>query len=227
MRTILAAAVMAFAATAGYAADTIEQRLMERDYTNIRVVDGKGRTTKVEACRDGRQFSLTLNRAGDVIRRSRHGWCSETGAFARAGNNNGRVASWRRFNADDLEGKKRLSGQDCQDLLTYATEETEILFRKDSAELSHDARPMLQRIARIANRCPAARMEIGGHTDADGSRDLNQVLSERRAKAVAEFLVLEGVKLERLEAVGYGQDQPRSSEKALNRRIEFVLDWET
>ena len=86
---------------------------------------------------------------------------------------------------------------------------------------------MLQRIARIANRCSSARMEIGGHTDSDGSRDLNQTLSERRAKAVAEFLVLEGVKLERLEPVGYGQDRPRSTDKALNRQIEFVLDWET
>ena len=226
MRTILAAGVVVLTATAGYAADRIEQRLAERDYTNVRVVDTKGRTTKVEACRDSRQFSLTVNREGDVIRRSRHGWCSETGGSVRAPGNE-RVASWRRFSADDLEGKKRLSGQDCQDLLTYATEETEILFRKDSAELSDDARPMLQRIARVANRCPAARIEIGGHTDADGSRDLNQVLSERRAKAVAEFLVLEGVKLERLEPVGYGQDRPRSTEKALNRRIEFVLDWET
>jgi outer membrane protein OmpA-like peptidoglycan-associated protein len=209
------------ATTAGYAAD-IEQRLEERDYTNIRVIDGKRRATKIEACRDGRQFSLSVNRDGEILKRSRHGWCSES----RSGSNE-RVASWRRINADELEGKKRLSGQDCQDLLTYATQETEILFKKESAELSDGARPMLQRIARIANRCASARMEIGGHTDSDGSRDLNQILSERRAKAVAEFLVLEGVKLERLEPVGYGQDRPRSTEKALNRRIEFVLDWET
>jgi len=226
MRMILAAGFVALAATAGYAADTIEQRLAERDYTNIRVLDGKGRTARIEACRDGRQFSLSVNRQGDIIKRSRHGWCSEVGGAARSSGNE-RVASWRRFNADDLEGKKRLSGQDCQDLLAYATEETEILFKKESAELSDNARPMLQRIARVANRCPAARMEIGGHTDSDGSRDLNQMLSERRAKAVAEFLVLEGVKLERLEPVGYGQDRPRSTDKALNRRIEFVLDWET
>ena len=225
MRTILAAGMVVLATTAGYAAD-IEQRLSERDYTNIRVIDGKGRTTKIEACRDGRQFSLAVNREGDILKRSRHGWCSESAGSARSSSNE-RVASWRRMNADDLEGKKRLSGQDCQDLLTYATQETEIFFKKESAELSEGARPMLQRIARIANRCSSARMEIGGHTDFDGSRDLNQVLSERRAKAVAEFLVLEGVKLERLEPVGYGQDRPRSTDKALNRRIEFVLDWET
>jgi outer membrane protein OmpA-like peptidoglycan-associated protein len=223
MRTILAAGMVILATTAGYAAD-IEQRLEERDYTNIRVIDGKGRATQVEACRDGRQFSLSVNREGDILKRSRHGWCSESSA--RKGSNE-RVASWRRINADELEGKKRLSGQDCQDLLTYATQETEILFKKESAELSDGARPMLQRIARIANRCSSAHMEIGGHTDSDGARDLNQALSERRAKAVAEFLVLEGVKLERLEPIGYGQDRPRSTDKALNRRIEFVLDWET
>ena len=117
MRTILAAGVVVLATTAGYAANSVEQRLAERDYTNIRVIDAKGRTTQIEACRDGRQFSLAVNREGDILRRSRHGWCSEPVESVRSRGNE-RVASWRRFNADDLEGKKQLSGQDCQDLLT-------------------------------------------------------------------------------------------------------------
>jgi outer membrane protein OmpA-like peptidoglycan-associated protein len=201
------------------------QQLSERDYTDVRVIDRKRRLTVVEACRDGRQFKLDVDRQGEVTKRVRLGWCRDDVAEAKR-RGDGRVAGWRRFKESDLTSKRRLKGQDCQDLLTFATEETDILFRSESADLSPNAHPMLHRIALVLSRCPGARLEVAGHTDSDGSRDLNQTLSERRAKAVAEFLVRDGVKLDRIETVGYGQDRPRSRDKALNRRIEFVLDWD-
>ena len=68
---------------------------------------------------------------------------------------------------------------------------------------------------------------VEGHTDSDGDNDLNQKLSEERAKAVLEKLVSMGIERNRLTAKGFGESNPiaaNSTEegKANNRRVEFV-----
>ena len=75
-------------------------------------------------------------------------------------------------------------------------------------------------------RAPERRFQLAGHTDADGSDDYNQNLSERRAKRVIEWLVSNGIDADRLDAVGYGETRPvapndTESGKALNRRAQL------
>jgi outer membrane protein OmpA-like peptidoglycan-associated protein len=71
-------------------------------------------------------------------------------------------------------------------------------------------------------RLRGSKFEIEGHTDASGSREYNLALSQRRAEAVKQFLVSQGVSPDRLTTVGYGFDRlanaadPRSAE---NRRV--------
>ena len=77
-------------------------------------------------------------------------------------------------------------------------------------------------------RCPAANVEIAGHTDAEGDAAANQALSEKRAQAVVDYLVKAGLPAERFTAVGYGSAQPVASNdtgdgRAQNRRIEFLV----
>lgn len=70
------------------------------------------------------------------------------------------------------------------------------------------------------------RFLIEGHTDARGSRDLNMDLSRRRAQAVSDFLVTQGVDRTRVEVKGVGPDEPlpgRSAKAEANRRVEAVL----
>jgi OmpA-OmpF porin, OOP family len=71
-------------------------------------------------------------------------------------------------------------------------------------------------------------IEIEGHTDDSGNDDFNMDLSQRRAQAVVNFLIKEGVAADRLKAVGYGETRPvadNTSDKgrAANRRVEFKL----
>jgi len=71
-------------------------------------------------------------------------------------------------------------------------------------------------------------IEIAGHTDNVGNSDLNKKLSQQRAEAVVEFLEGQGVKGNRLKAVGHGQEKPIADNKNTqgrqkNRRVEFNI----
>jgi len=84
------------------------------------------------------------------------------------------------------------------------------------------------RLVETALRCPAANIEIAGHTDADGEDGFNQMLSEKRAQAVADYLVKAGLPASQFTATGYGSTQPVASNdtdegKAQNRRIDFLV----
>jgi OOP family OmpA-OmpF porin len=80
----------------------------------------------------------------------------------------------------------------------------------------------------IAGKCPDASIEIGGHTDSDGSEAYNKRLSQSRASAVKSYLTNKGMSENRLTAVGYGELDPVANNgtkegKAKNRRIEFKV----
>ena len=101
-----------------------------------------------------------------------------------------------------------------------------MLFR--SASIDPDSAGLLDRLIETALRCPTANIEVAGHTDSDGEDAANQALSEKRAQAVADYLVKAGLPANRFTAVGYGSAQPIASNdtedgKAQNRRIEFTV----
>ncbi|MCB1492247.1 MAG: OmpA family protein [Rhodobiaceae bacterium] len=121
-----------------------------------------------------------------------------------------------------------LTMPECEANLSSVVSSGHISFAPGRATISDDSFAVLDELARVFRRCPAARFEVGGHTDSDGSAEANQSLSEDRANAVRDYLVAAGVSPERLVARGYGEEQPIVSNdtpdgKARNRRIEFSL----
>lgn len=75
---------------------------------------------------------------------------------------------------------------------------------------------------------PSVVLEVGGHTDSDGSDASNQTLSENRAKAVKDALIKFGVNISALETKGYGEAKPKTTNdtnegKFYNRRIEYSV----
>ncbi|SDW59844.1 OmpA family protein, partial [Lysobacter enzymogenes] len=82
-------------------------------------------------------------------------------------------------------------------------------FDFDKATLRPDAVAILNEAAEILKRNPSLRVEVAGHTDLCGKDAYNQKLSERRAKAVYDFLTSNGVDAGRLAGpVGYGESRP-------------------
>ncbi|MGX8712675.1 MAG: OmpA family protein [bacterium] len=102
-----------------------------------------------------------------------------------------------------------------------------IHFFTASAELYEASKAGLDRLAEALNRHPRLRLEVGGHTDNVGSDDDNMLLSERRAKAVYDYLILRGVSAERLTFRGYGETRPIATNdtpegRARNRRTTLT-----
>jgi len=102
-------------------------------------------------------------------------------------------------------------------------------FDDGSAEVRADAKPILDGVVGVLLAHPEIDLiEVAGHTDNRGSPESNQQLSERRAEAVAIYLVEKGVVSKRLMPKGYGQAEPvdtnrTSAGRANNRRIEFRI----
>lgn len=116
----------------------------------------------------------------------------------------------------------------CQQLFADLFRKGKIRFETGQAKIDPDSVGLLDRLVETALRCPAANLEIAGHTDSAGEDAANQALSEKRAQAVADYLMRAGLPLERLTAIGYGSAQPIASNdtdegRAQNRRIEFVV----
>jgi outer membrane protein OmpA-like peptidoglycan-associated protein len=98
-------------------------------------------------------------------------------------------------------------------------------FEQGKAELSEDAKFVLHDLAKEMQKHPEIKLQIVGHTSAEGDAELNQKLSEARAQAAVDFLVGHGgIAVERLEAIGKGSSEPLDeSNLEVNRRTEFIV----
>lgn len=108
----------------------------------------------------------------------------------------------------------------------------DIYYDYDKADIRPDAKPTLRELARNLQLNPGIRIQLGSHTDCRGSDGYNRALSQRRAESAVAFLIEQGVAADRLQAVGYGEDRPRTecvcarcdeTEHQLNRRTTFAV----
>lgn len=102
-----------------------------------------------------------------------------------------------------------------------------VYFDYDTAEIRPQYTDLLRAHAGYLYQTPGAGLTLEGHTDERGTRDYNLALSDRRAEAVRQFMIAEGVPADRLSTVGYGEERPaqpgqNEESMALNRRVELV-----
>ena len=105
---------------------------------------------------------------------------------------------------------------------------SDVLFRSGSFELLPGARERLAKVSGIVLAYPSLHVAIEGHTDSVGSDDYNQQLSERRAQAVRDYFVQQGINSANVEAHGYGKTEPIATNdtaegRQQNRRVELIL----
>ena len=86
----------------------------------------------------------------------------------------------------------------------------------------------LNTVVTILNENPTYKVQIDGHTDAQGKDEYNQTLSDERAASVKAYLVSKGIDEARLSSAGYGETKPvadnnTAAGRAKNRRVEMTL----
>lgn len=109
-----------------------------------------------------------------------------------------------------------------------------IFFASGQSQLQPESKKELDKLSQLMKQFPGLIVEISGHTDAAGSDELNQRLSQKRAEAVAAYLVQTGIDKTRLRTIGFGESKPiainynpdgkaNKQGMSLNRRFEFTI----
>lgn len=105
---------------------------------------------------------------------------------------------------------------------------SDVLFKTGSFELLAGARERLAKVSGIVLAYSSLHLSVEGHTDSVGTDDYNQQLSEKRAEAVRDYLVQQGISSDSIIASGFGKTAPVASNdtpegRRQNRRVELVL----
>lgn len=99
-----------------------------------------------------------------------------------------------------------------------------VYFEYDSSVLSAETKEtLLENINWIQSHSEVSSVELEGHCDTMGSESYNIGLGRRRAEAVKNFLIENGISADRLSVISYGEERPLSiSDHSRNRRVNFV-----
>ncbi|MGQ4660767.1 OmpA family protein [Lysobacter sp. F6437] len=114
-----------------------------------------------------------------------------------------------------------------QQLDTAGKVALQVNFATDKAEILPESQPQIEQVVQLLKDDPALELSINGHTDDTGDAAHNRQLSEARAASVVAALAAQDIDAERLDANGFGQDQPVADNgtaegRAKNRRVELV-----
>lgn len=150
------------------------------------------------SCSDTTEVYRSYNEAGSIV---------DTGSFGNSTMNNTQIMTGEKHFAIDLSQK-------------FANKvPTMVNFAFNSATLDGSARAILAKQAHFIRQYPEVRFRVYGHTDAVGSNGYNRRLGQRRANAVVNFLVRQGISRSRLEAaVSFGETQPLVYSQGQERR---------
>ena len=104
-----------------------------------------------------------------------------------------------------------------------------IFFATNKSELLPQSFSELDKLVQYLNETPNTSITISGHTDKTGNENQNKILSEARAKAVADYLILNGIDKTRISYIGFGSLKPIATNdteegKKQNRRVEFIIN---
>ena len=107
--------------------------------------------------------------------------------------------------------------------------EDKVLFNVNSSDINPGFIPLLELGTLLMTQRDTVTITVIAHTDSVGDADYNQALSDRRARAVKQFWIDDGIDPSRIIAVGLGETQPEDSNlgangRAANRRAEFIVE---
>ena len=105
---------------------------------------------------------------------------------------------------------------------------TDVLFKQNDINLSSAGTQLLDLIMGFMAKYPGIILEISTYTDDSSNSASNQLISQKRAESMVNYLVINGVNVSRLKAKGYGETKPitlnlNETQRKLNRRVDFTI----
>ena len=126
----------------------------------------------------------------------------------------------------EVDAETQAAVAQCQTGVDAAIAEKSINFRSGSTFMPESSLAVVTEVADALKGCDGLNVAVGGHTDATGSAEVNQNLSQGRADAVAAALTERGIAADRITATGFGSTKlkvPGDGANEANRRIEFTV----
>ncbi|MEJ2478896.1 MAG: OmpA family protein [Acidihalobacter sp.] len=104
----------------------------------------------------------------------------------------------------------------------------DVTFATDQYQVEARFYPVLNSVAKVLKHYDKTLVDVAGYTDSTGTASYNLQLSRKRAAAVANYLAAQGVQAVRIQAIGYGENNPVASNatasgRAMNRRVTITL----
>lgn len=130
----------------------------------------------------------------------------------------------------EMETESGSEGEPPLDAMLKARKKLVIYFPSDTYNLDQRSLETLELARRLLRNNPDVEVRVEGYTDSLGDPYYNRYLSEIRADMVKSYLAGNGVRTDRIEAIGYGAQNPMTSNqtaegRALNRRVEILFDF--
>ncbi len=153
---------------------------------------------------------------------SKQGWFAKSAQFSTKGMDPGTI---------EIEQYVNLAFE--QIVLNKPVEVDNIYYDLDKFFIRDDAKPELDKLVKMMTDNPTVVIELSSHTDSQGSDKYNLALSDKRAKSAAEYIVSQGVELQRITGKGYGEKKIKNKcvngvscddmKHGENRRTEFKV----
>ncbi|WP_298762612.1 OmpA family protein [uncultured Polaribacter sp.] len=107
-------------------------------------------------------------------------------------------------------------------------ENSGVYFDTNKSDINAKSKETLHKLTEVFKEFPDTKILVVGHTDSSGRDDYNMTLSEKRAKAVTNYLINDGILGSRLETMWYGETQPKFDNatpqgRAKNRRVNIAI----
>ena len=136
--------------------------------------------------------------------------------------------NFEEIDKNNEQKEKILSKDDVQSLVNNIFITDKISFERRSVEPTEKSKILIEEVSNILKQNSNFNIEIGGHTDSRGNKELNKKISQDRANRVKEILESFGIDKNRIKAVGYGNERPIAQDdenglSEINRRVEFII----
>lgn len=173
---------------------------------SLRLVGDDGTNTKVQAHRDG-TYRIKLNKDA---------------RYVMLGTARGYLNQKQELNTHNLKDSKTYKQDFSLAPISKPITMDNIFYEFGKWELSPDSEQGLKSLLKLLQDNPHITIELSAHTDMVGNDRDNQLLSEKRAQSVVNYLIKNGIEADRLTPVGYGETKPVRIDKALHTRHPFL-----